>query len=123
MADYRFTSAPISFNGKKVAEISGQTTSIDSGDEDMFGQDGHLGASEGIAMMSVDCDMVVPVAGLSVPMLITLINKKTVTLGVLVDGKWLQSDVRVRSIKYTSDSKAGTTRCTATMVGPEPTIS
>jgi hypothetical protein len=123
MADRVFKSAPVYYDNKKVAELSGHTTSLDSGDEEQIGQDGFLGWSDGLTMMTIEADMVSPVAGISVPLLINMINKKIVTVGVPVDGKFLQSEMRVTNMKYTSDSKAGSLKCSATLKGPQPSLS
>lgn len=126
MANIVFKSASVYYGkgGRKVAEISGHTVSIDSGDEDQFGADGWLGASDGQTMMTLDCDMVVPHdPGLSIPVLADMLDKQYVDIGIHLEGKMLAGQFRCVSIKYTSDSKVGSLRCTATFRGPKPTVS
>lgn len=123
MANSVFKSIPVYYNGKKVAEIASHSVSLDGGDEEMFGQEGFLGWSDGIIMMTIEAQLVVPVQGITVPMLGDMIAKKYVTLGIPVEGKLLQADMRCTNIKYDSDSKAGSTKMGATFKGPQPTVS
>jgi hypothetical protein len=113
-------SAPIFFKSKKVAEIESADYEINSNDEDQFGSEGWMGSSSGATTTSITCNVIVPVAGLTVTLTTALLNKEQVQIGVAVDGKLHQIDMQPKTAKFTTDSKTGTLKGSFMFSGGAP---
>ena len=120
MANYRFKAAPVYVGSQKWAELQNCSLDIESNDEPQEGIDAYLGDSEGIIMCTLECDTIVPYGGQSVNVLDLIKNKKNVNVGVLVDGKLLQVQMRCRKYGVKSQSKNGTVKGTFSFGGGEP---
>lgn len=122
MAQAVIRNAPIFFKGKKIAEIETGSMEINSGDEAQIGTDGYLGHSKGAITSKIDCNVIVPVAGLGVTMTDALLNKRDVVVGMFYDGKLFQAEMRCTTMKGDTDSKAGKLTGTYTFEGGKPEV-
>jgi hypothetical protein len=110
-------------NGKKIAECFKSKTSLNSGDEPQFGDEGFLGMSDGATTTQFDFDTIVPVAGMSVAVETQLLNKNDVDFGnSLVNGKIWTVTARVTKAEYDSDAKAGTLVGSFSAMGGKPKL-
>lgn len=114
---------PVYFNGKKIAELSDGTYNIASGDEAHVATEGYMGHSDGATMSKVNCNCVIPVKGMQTTVEDALINKRYVSIGLPVNGKFHQIDMRCITADYKWDFKTGS--CTGAFAfeggGPEIT--
>lgn len=113
---------PMYFNGKKIAEVSDGTYDIASGDEAHVATEGYMGHSDGATMTKVNANTVIPVAGMTTTVEDALLNKRYVSIGIPVNGKFHQIDMRVVNANYKWDFKTGSCSGSFSFEGgaPEP---
>lgn len=122
MSRSRFRAVPLYINGKKVAEVTKGKLSLASGDEMQIGTDGYLGHSDGAMTSKLNPTCIIPVGGMTTTALRdALFNKKYLTAGLPVDGKFMQVDMRVVSGDFDWDWKTGTITGDYSLEGGEPT--
>jgi hypothetical protein len=122
VANLVIRNAPVFFKSKKIAEIETASYEVNSGDEAQIGTDGYLGHSQGAITTKLDCNVIVPVAGLKTTMMDALLRKLDVNIGAFVDGKLHQFDARCTTARFDSDSRAGKLTGTFTFEGGEPRV-
>ncbi len=110
------------YGGKKVAEITEGDYELASGDQMEVAAEGYLGHTDGATTSKVNATMIAPVKGLSIPVLVDMINKKYVSIRLPEDGKIHDLDMRCLSIRYSWNHKAGENRCVASFEGGEPEL-
>ncbi len=98
---------PLYYKGKKVAEIASGTYDVEPGDEPQYGSEGLLGYSDGTTISTIDTDCIIPVKGMGVTIVSDMLAKKYVSVGIFVDGKSHQMDMRITHASFTWDSKSG----------------
>lgn len=113
---------PLYLDGKKVAEVSDGSYDIESGDEPQIATDGFIGLSDGATTTSATFNCIIPVAGMAVTVDNMILNKKYVSLGIPVNGKFHQVDGRVTSGNYTWDHKNGRCMGAFKFMGGEPAL-
>lgn len=117
-----FRAFPLYYQNKKVAEITSGTYDVAPGDEMQVGAEGIMGYSDGTLVTKIEADCIVPVKGLSVTILSDMLAKKYVSVGLVVDGKSHQLDMRITHASYNWDSKAGTAKGKFTFEGGKPDV-
>jgi len=101
--------ASVFVDSKLVAECSKSDMTIATGDERLYGDAGVAGVSDGADETDFDFDTFIPVNGASVDPVAMALAKKTFELQYgSVGGKILSVQCRFKSVKISSDSKAGT---------------
>lgn len=113
---------PMLLDGKKVAEVSDGSYDIESGDEPHIATEGYMGHSDGAVMVSATFNCVIPVKGMQVIVDSLILNKKYVTLGIPVNGKFHQVDGRITSGNYAWDFKSGSCKGTFKFSGGAPDL-
>lgn len=104
----RIRHASVYFKGRKVATCHQSTFDIASGDETQLGDEGYIGHSDGATMSKVECDTVVPVGGVGVTFIDSLMRKQYVEMGLaLIDGKVAKVTMRIVNASFSSDAKSG----------------
>lgn len=98
---------PMFLNGKKIAEVSDGTYDIASGDEAHIASDGYYGHSDGATMTKVNANCIIPVKGMQQTVDAILLNKQYVSMGIPVNGKAHQIDMRLVNGNYKWDFKTG----------------
>lgn len=98
---------PLYLDGKKIAEVSQGTYRIASGDEAQIATEGYLGHSDGATTTQVSPKCIIPVKGMQTTVDDVLINKRYVTMGIPVNGKFHQVDMRLVNAEYQWDFKTG----------------
>lgn len=111
---------PVYVNGKKIAELSDGTYDIASGDEAHVATEGYIGHSDGATMTKVNCNCVIPVKGMQVTVDDILINKRYVSVGIPVNGKFHQIDMRLVAGNYKWDFKSGSCNGSFNFEGGSP---
>ncbi|KAK4045224.1 hypothetical protein OUZ56_032632 [Daphnia magna] len=104
----RFRHASLYVNGAKVAECSGSTIDIESGDEAQIGDDGFLGYSDGAITSTVSLETVRPVGGTGKKLMEEyMLNTTDVSLiGNSIEGKAFSwSSMRVTKASTKSEAK------------------
>lgn len=121
----RFRHASLYVNGAKVAECSGSTIDIESGDEAQIGDDGFLGYSDGAITSTVSLETVRPVGGTGKKLMEEyMLNKTDVSLiGNSIEGKAFSwSSMRVTKASTKSEAKNGTLTGSYTLGSGRPDI-
>jgi hypothetical protein len=113
---------PLYYKNKKVAEIASGSYDIAPGDEMQVGAEGVLGYSDGCTVTKIEADCIVPVKGLSVTIMSDMLAKKYVSVGIVVDGKSHQMDMRITHANYTWDSKSGKAMGKFSLEGGTPDV-
>lgn len=113
---------PIFIDGKKIAECTGGTYSIASGDEMHIATDGYIGHSDGATTVKIDPECIIPVKGMQITVDAILLGKKYVQIGVPVNGKFHQVDCRLISASYKWDAKTGSATGSFNFEGGQPEI-
>jgi hypothetical protein len=115
--------AGIFFKGKMVAEIESSDYTISAGGEAQHGTHGLLGYSTGQGMTKIVANTVIPVRGMSVTIVGSLLRKETVVVGWTGGGELHQIEMKILEANFKSDSKAGTLKGTFNFEGGEPDVS
>lgn len=113
---------PVYLNGKKIAELSDGTYDIASGDEAHVATDGYIGHSDGATMSKISANCVVPVKGMQVTVDDILLNKRYVSVGVLVNAKFHMIDMRLVNSNYKWDFKTGSFNGAFSFEGGPPEV-
>ena len=113
---------PLYYKNKKVAEIVSGSYDLTPGDEVQIGAEGVIGYSDGVTMTKIETDCIVPVKGLGVTILADMLAKKYVSVGIVVDGKSHQLDMRITHANYNWDSKSGKAMGKFVFEGPQPDV-
>ncbi len=115
--------ASIAHNGKKVAEVMSNSYTITAGGEDLFGDDGWQGMSDGAIVCKLSADMLVPVKGISTSLLTALLQQKYVQMRIsLIDGKIHQVTMKITEAKFDSDAKSGNLKGSFSFSGGKPDV-
>lgn len=122
MARERIRAFPLSINGKKIAEVSDGTYEIMSGDEAQIATEGYIGHSDGATTCKVNPNCIIPVKGMQFAIDDLILNKRYCTIGMPVNGKLHQVDVRCISASYKWDHKSGTAHGTFDFAGGQPDL-
>lgn len=123
MARARIRPLPIYLDGKKAAEITKGKLSLASGDEMQIGTDGYLGHSDGATTSKVTPTVITPVTpGAGKLLRDAMLAKKYITVGIPIEGDFLQMDMRVVSGDWDWDFKSGTTTGDLSLEGGEPAV-
>lgn len=107
-------------NNKKIAELQTVKYRLDSNDEAQVTTEGYLDHSDGQMLTSIDAECIVPVAGVSVDLVKDMLDKKSVDMGIPVDGKYHQMKMRVEKAEYSGDAKSGKLTGSFTFGGGAP---
>lgn len=108
-------------NGRKLAECNSGDLELGSGDESQIGDEGYIGHSDGAATSSLSTESIVPVAGMAVRLVDAYDRKQYVQIsGALIDGRIFKAEMRIVSLSYKSDAKAGTLVQSAKLEGGRP---
>lgn len=113
---------PLYFNGKKIAEVSDGSYDITSNDEAHIATEGYFGHSDGATTSKVNPNCVIPVRGMQTTVIDVLLNKRYVQMGIPVDGKFHQVDMRCVSANYKWDHKNGSMMGSFAFEGGEPDL-
>jgi hypothetical protein len=112
----------IYFKGKRVAEIESNDYTISSGGESQHGTDGLLGYSSGHGMTKIVANTIIPVRGMSVDFVGSLLRRETVVVGWSGGGKLHQVEMKILEASFKGDSKAGSLKGTFNFEGGEPEV-
>jgi hypothetical protein len=121
----RFRHASIYVNNAKVAECSGNTISLNSGDESQIADDGYQGHSDGAITTSVSLETVRPIGGTGKTLMEQyMLNKTDVSvIGNSIEGKAFSwPSMRVTKADTKSEAKNGTLTGSYTLEGGRPDI-
>ena len=114
--------APLYMNGKKIAEVSDGTYDISSNDESHITTDGYAGHSDGAATTKINANTIVPVKGMQTAVDDALVNKRYVSMSILMNGKIHQIDMRLVNGNYKWDFKSGSCAGSFSFEGGAPEI-
>lgn len=111
------------YKGKKVAMASGTQYDIEGNDEDQFGDEGWVGASNGAVATKIRVDVIVPVAGTRVTVVTDMLAKRYVDVGLgIVDGKIHRVNMRCRTVSFTGASQQGSLTGNWEFTGGKPEL-
>lgn len=113
---------PLYLNGKKIAEVQDGSYDIASGDEAHIGTEGYYGHSDGSTMCKVNANCIVPVKGMQTTLSDVLLNKRYVSMGIPIDGKFHQIDMRLVNGNYKWDFKSGSCNGAFSFEGGAPEL-
>lgn len=117
-----FRNASVYINSRKIAEIESGTYEHNSGDEDQFGSEGWMGASDGAGTTRLTFNTVVPAVGHEMTFKRIMKNKEYVQVAVIIDGGAEMITMRVASRSYNFDSKTGVVKGAFTAMGGDPEL-
>lgn len=92
---------------KKIAELQTFKYKLTSNDEPQVTVEGYLAHSDGQMLTGINAGCIVPVQGISVDLIGTMLAKKTMSIGVPIEGKYHAIDMRVTTAEYDGDAKSG----------------
>lgn len=113
--------APVYAEGKKIAEIEKAQYELESGDEPQF-TDAGVVWSNGRITSKITCDCIIPQPGMTTRLTTMLLQKKTVRIGIVVDGQMHQIPMRPMRAKFDSDTKTGSLKGSFEFNGAEPDV-
>lgn len=114
--------APIYYDSKKVGEIREGTYELDSNDVREITADGYTGHTDGVTTSNIQMTMIVPVPGLSIPILKNMIDKKYVKVGLFEDGKLHNLEGRVTKLSYSFNYERGENRLVGSFESGAPDL-
>src|SRR5690348_11780522 len=98
---------PVFVNGKKVAEIREGTYDTNNNDEAQVAIDGYLGHADGTTLTGIQATVIVPVTGTQIDFDTMRKTRQYLGVGLLVNGKIQQQDMRLVRTNYKWNSKNG----------------
>ena len=122
MAKALIRPAPLYYKGKKVAEIREGTYDIESNDQREICAEGYIGHTDGATTSSVQMTLIVPVPGLSIPLLADMLRKAYVKIGLFEDAKLHNLEGRVTKISYSWNFEKGENRCVGSFESGAPDL-
>ena len=124
MPEVAIRAASLYVDGQKAAEFEGTEYNLLSGDEQQFGDPGAIGFSDGAITTTLTATGVHPVAGMSIPDLMTaMLNKQYLDIALaLVNGHIHQVSMRCLTAKTTSHHKSGAQEGQYSFGGGQPSI-
>ena len=107
---------------KKIAELQDFSYQLNSNDEAQVTVEGYLGHSDGQLLTGITAGCIVPVKGLSVDLIGAMLGKKTIPVGVPIEGKYHAIDMRITKADYKGDAKSGKLTGTFDLEGGVPKV-
>jgi hypothetical protein len=114
--------APVYYRSKKVAEIREGTYEIDSNDQREIAAEGYIGHTDGATTSNIQMTLIVPVPGLSIPMLADMLRKAYVKIGLFEDAKLHNLEGRITKISYSWNHEKGENRCVGSFESGAPDL-
>lgn len=123
MAGELIRNASFYFKGKKVATCSGYTYTVSSNNEDQIGDGAWLGTTDGVNTSKLNTNCIVPVKGVGVDILTSMLAKKYVKIGLgIVDGKIHKVNMKIMNAEYETDMARGSLTGRFEFSGGEPNL-
>ena len=101
---------PLYVQGKKFAEVTQGSYEIDSGAESMDGAvEGYLGHATGWLHIKVAPKVIVPIRGVSIPIVGYIVSGAVISVGLVIDGIAFmhQAECIVKTLGFQWDFKSG----------------
>jgi hypothetical protein len=116
---------PMAFfwNNRKAAETNAVNVSFSMGREALYGQEGIIAYSKGIAKMKVTIKEVTPVQGSTTTKDIEkILDQKDIDIGVFLGGKQLRNSMAVLEAEWASNTEKGVIEGTIVLEGAKPRV-
>ena len=122
MARQIFRAFPLYVNGKKIAEVSSGTYDVNPNDEAQVGTEGYMGHADGATITRIQATCMIPVVGMQVQFDAIIKARQYVQVGVPINGKFQQVDMRITQANYKWNFKNGQAEGDFTLEGGEPDL-